>query len=662
MDEIMNYLPIFKKIVFLMKCKIILKKLMKMYKRILITCLILFLFSVNFLSAQENNCPKIIVGVEVAEVYDQVFDQLNKDYPPRSKSEWLGYIESELMKILREDSPELNFISLSANPAADHDYLFSSLITLTGGGEDVLVYPEETIIDGDNVFIIPPVFSSEYTVYKVWSMLVVNSHCYPNRRYILVCDSGESQDIYRALLSSLFGFGRGITYILYERESTRPVPPREPIIDTWLEGEYLSPLKVETRKIKIIEKVLSCNWQPAYYLFQHSQPVRFPHYTDRGKIEPAENCKIEFSLSKEQYILVNKQGCAVGEYTLERGLDPAAEKYTLSTCPLGNKPNIDKEVEIIIRGLEMTVTPEKKRIRNGEEVKIEIDLHEIDPDGNKYPAADQKIEFEVSGLIDGTIDSEEKVTTDKDGLATIVYKSGQKDEKIKITATFTPPDYPDKVEEEAEISLTDMISISVRETESGSVKGGDPPYPYNYTVSMDFKGKAINSKNIYRIIPNLPESLRSLVMKEGSLAMKEECTLIAELEPDEKSMKVVKWECSDPINNGPKLALLELVPPYHKVPIILVRIWQIGDKIYITHLEGILNFFAGYEDPRYPNQKEPLGARIETPFGSIGEYIEVPYGKFINGETIILHPKDVSDHNIDVWQWKTSWTVTINPN
>ncbi|MDD4109861.1 MAG: hypothetical protein PHH93_14185 [Prolixibacteraceae bacterium] len=47
----------------------------------------------------------------------------------------------------------------------------------------------------------------------------------------------------------------------------------------------------------------------------------------------------------------------------------------------------------------------------------------------------------------------------------------------------------------------------------------------------------------------------------------------------------------------------------------------------------------------------------------MGEYIEVPYSKFIIGEAIVLHPKDVSDHNDDdvVWHWQTNWTVTINP-
>ena len=207
------------------------------------------------------------------------------------------------------------------------------------------------------------------------------------------------------------------------------------------------------------------------------------------------------------------------------------------------------------------------------------------------------------------------------------------------------------------------IIIHVRETESGYLKGddgGSPTGHYNYTVSMNFKGRAINSKSFHQIIPNLPESLRSRVMKEGSMSFKEECILIAELEPDEKSMKVERWECSDPVNNTPPPPLLAASPPNFFVP---VRIWQIGEKIYISHgfLDGIHGYFPSWDDPGSLNKEQPLGARPDGTFGRMGEYIEVPYGKFKNGGTIILHPKDVSDHNDHDWHWQTKWTVTINP-
>lgn len=225
-------------------------------------------------------------------------------------------------------------------------------------------------------------------------------------------------------------------------------------------------------------------------------------------------------------------------------------------------------------------------------------------------------------------------------------------------------DFPPYImEKRYEKKVPVCLTIHVRETESGAIKGddGSTSYPYNYTVSMQFRGKIINSKSLFQTVAKLPDALRKMVMREGSMNLKDECTLIAELEPDEKSMKVEQWKCSDPVNNTPPPPLLGTHPAEFDVP---TRIWQIGRKIYISHgfLEGILSYFPSWEDPRSSNSKEPAGARADGPSGEMGEYIEVPYEKFINGETITLKPKDVSDHNDDEWQWNTHWTVTINPD
>ncbi|MBN1387643.1 MAG: hypothetical protein JW965_04305 [Bacteroidales bacterium] len=632
-----------------------------MKKPVFIFCFVLPLLFPHFVYAQESSCPKITVGVRVEEVYDEVFEQLNLGYPEKSKSDWLKYIESELMNSLINNSPEINFVPLSANPAIDHDYLFKTHIGLSGGGDDIEVLPEQTIIDGDKIYVVPPVYKSEYTNYMIISSLIANSNCIPNRRYILKIEITSGKDINQAIADNVGKYWRMVN-IIEDRESERPVPPRVPAVETELEKEYISPLSEDTRKMKIYENVKSCNGKPAYYKSYHSQPVRFPDKTERGKIEPGENCKLEFSNGVIQYILVNEEGNAVGEYTLEKGIDPVKEKFFLSTCPLGNKPSIEKEIELIIRGLEMTVTPEKKRIRKGEEIEIAIDLHEIDPDGKKYPAADQEIHLEVSGLNDGIMNPEEKVMTDDNGLAIITYRAGQKDEDIEIDATFTPPDYPDKVEGKAEITISNKIIISVRETESGSLKEGDP-YPYSYTVSMEFTGENISHSNTdYNYIgwigSDLPQQLRG--MSAGK-----DVKLIAELEPDEKSMKVEDWQCSDPFNSEPPLPLLGLEPPFYDVSLhASVKIWEIGKKIYITHgfLDGIRGYFPSWEDPRQPDNDEPFGVRIDGTTGRMGDYIEVPYEKFIKGESITLNPRDVTDHSRDdVWQWQTTWTIVINP-
>lgn len=425
-----------------------------MKARILCASLVLLLTFGQTLFSQNANCPKIRVGVKITEVYPEVFDHLNKiNNTEKHRAVWLAELSELLLKSLRENSPELDFIYLAANPNADYDYLFTSMIALSGGGEDVVARDAYTIIDGDDIFEIPPVYGSEYTVFSVWSSLIVNSNCFPSRRYLLCSHHGESQDIYRAILSSLFGFSSSLTRLLYERENLRPVPPRDPNIQTWIDEEYLSPLDEETRKVRIYEKVLSCNWQPSYYSGYHSQPVRFPVKTDRGKIWPVENCLLEYSDSEIQYILVNKQGNAVGEYTLVKGLDPLVEKITLSTCPLGNKPNIEKEVEIIIRGLELQVEPDRNTLGVGEKTSIQIDLHELDPDGTEILSCEgREVDVKVTGVVDGIISHESgKITLDEGGVAFIDYEAGENDRKIRIKASFTPPGYPETATGEATI-------------------------------------------------------------------------------------------------------------------------------------------------------------------------------------------------------------------
>jgi len=285
---------------------------------------------------------------------------------------------------------------------------------------------------------------------------------------------------------------------------------------------------------------------------------------------------------------------------------------------------------------------------------------------------------------DGTILNGEKsmfgpdfrVFTLEEGEVTLKYRKSEDSKmddkdllRIYNSCDILPPEKQplsktrsDKMIKEEEITFY-CLAIHVRETESGAIKGddGSTSYPYNYTVSMQFRGKIINSKSLYQTVAKLPDALRKMVMREGSMSLKDECTLIAELEPDEKSMKVEQWKCSDPVNNTPPPPLLGTHPAEFDVP---TRIWQIGQKIYISHgfLDGILSYFPSWEDPRSSNSKEPAGARADGPSGEMGEYIEVPYEKFINGETITLKPKDVSDHNDDEWQWNTHWTVTINPD
>ena len=417
--------------------------------------MLLFAFVSGVVSGQTGGCPRIKVGVRIAEVYPEVFDYLNKNYKTeKHRAAWLSELGGKLMESLRNNSPEIEFIYLStATGDPDYDYLFTTRFALTGGGADIKVVPEDTVIIGDNFFITDPIYSSEYTDFYVGSSLIVNSNCFPNRRYILQIEDAQNRDIFQAIVINVSKFWR-LVNIIESRENLRPVPPREPMVTTHLEKKYLSLLTEESRKMKIYENVKSCNGKPSYYLNYHSQPVRFPEKTDRGKITRSENCLVEYSNGEIQYILVNPSGDAVGEYTVKKGLDPKLEKITLSTCPLGNKPNIEKQVEFVIRGLKLSVKPDRKSIESGEKTTIQIYLYELDPDNNEYPCAGKEVEVTVTGVVDGTISHKSgMMTLDQKGIAKIDYKAGEQDKQIKISATFTPPKYPESAKGEATITI-----------------------------------------------------------------------------------------------------------------------------------------------------------------------------------------------------------------
>ncbi len=92
--------------------------------------------------------------------------------------------------------------------------------------------------------------------------------------------------------------------------------------------------------------------------------------------------------------------------------------------------------------LELQVEPDRKTIYSGEQTSIQIDLHELDPEGNEdLNCGGKEVTIKVTGLVDGSISHRSgKITLNEAGVAYIEYRAGQKDKQIKIIATFTPPE------------------------------------------------------------------------------------------------------------------------------------------------------------------------------------------------------------------------------
>ena len=126
------------------------------------------------------------------------------------------------------------------------------------------------------------------------------------------------------------------------------------------------------------------------------------------------------------------------------------------------------------RNFELLVEPYRKLIYNGEQTTISIDLHEFDSIGLMIQGFRQEVMLEVTGLVDGTITHKSgKIALDDAGIAWIDYKAGQKDKQIRISATFTPPGYPEEVKGDATIIVK----------------------PLDYEATLTLRGRFSNTQN-----------------------------------------------------------------------------------------------------------------------------------------------------------------------
>ena len=226
-----------------------------------------------------------------------------------------------------------------------------------------------------------------------------------------------------------------------------PVPARGPNIEIEYEKDYLSLLEKEDREMELRVKVKNCQDE---YLYREvrSQPVYFPRNLKRSKYIQVKltGCDIYGSYGDSEIVGTNKEYKAIGKYRVIEGLEPSKEKVNLGSCGIGSSSEFFKEGELIIRGLEIEVKPDRKELKADERTKIVITFNETDPNGSKYPVEGKDINVKITGLENGILKAENGYTTNSDGQVVLNYKAGSNDERILVTASYQPEDYPDKAE------------------------------------------------------------------------------------------------------------------------------------------------------------------------------------------------------------------------
>ena len=393
------------------------------------------LISATFSLGQLDDCERTKVGVSVNIVDDsRNYEWLENDFGSRPNSAWNGYVANMLVQILSEYEPNITFFSIDA-VSDDYHYIFRANLTLA-------------IVDEEY---------SEQTGYYVHASLFANANCIPSRNWggggYLPSSHGEDRELKQAmknLASKFWPMDRNI--LLHEKR--HPSAPRKPELIIQIEKDYISPLDKESRKTMVYAKVYDCRGHLVCDKTGNGQPVLYQDKIDRLSLKNR-CCEGGYHSGNFMVIITYKDCNNEGEYKLKKGLEAEKKTIRFKTCQLGG-PIVAEEKELIIRGLELNIKPDRREIFIDEGTEIVITLNETDPDGNKYPVAGQELKVYHSGLVNGTLRPRGPYTTDENGEVLLDYRAGDRDSRIDITASFQPPEYPDKADNHSSIIVKPM--------------------------------------------------------------------------------------------------------------------------------------------------------------------------------------------------------------
>ncbi len=126
--------------------------------------------------------------------------------------------------------------------------------------------------------------------------------------------------------------------------------------------------------------------------------------------------------------------------------------------------------------LELQVEPDRKLIYSGEQTSIQIDLHEVDPEGNEdLSCAGKEVFVRVTGLVDGTISHRSgNITLNEVGVAFINYRAGQRDKQIKIIATYNQASFTSEGPGTDPTSNNVTSATNTSDTSPGTPTGDNP--------------------------------------------------------------------------------------------------------------------------------------------------------------------------------------------
>lgn len=369
-------------------------------------------------------CTRPKVAVKLQDFTEETYQVLIRQHPFQTKEHWLQHIQNKMLEKLKANSPGIAIFPMDSGQ--EHDYYIRYLVGVLGCGA------QEKIGD---------LLSSKDVCYWVHGTLYSKDAC-GIEGVGFRSASIKYKDIDTAV--TLFALQMGnIETVAATHERERPIPPRGPQIRIDKEPKTVSPLEDE-RETQVEARVTNCKGEPVYdKIGKRYGVVAGPKQGKRGETHPIqENASGE--AANEWRISPNAQGGAVLKYKLTNGVHAGTETLTFIACGLGSKA--EKKQVIEIEGLEIRVKPRKSQLKPGEDTQINIDFLKVSAKGDRQPIRGRDIQLKIEGLKDGVISPKDKVSTNAEGKATLVYQAGQNDKTVKITASYQPQKYPDRAE------------------------------------------------------------------------------------------------------------------------------------------------------------------------------------------------------------------------
>lgn len=394
--------------------------------------LLLFMDFQHIHAADSGACTKPKVAVKLKDFDKIAYELLIRQYPFATKENWVQRVHSNLLEQLRAKSPGVNF--LPPDSENDAEYVLDYSIALQVCGRDIKINE---------------LLQSTEACYLSNGEMKSKPACGTEVGTVLAARV-QNRDIFASIALFVKGLGRLDTAIV-EHERVRLIPPRGPRLDVKPPNRSISPLEDE-RETTIEALLTNCKGEAVY---DKDKKRRYavlagPRESERGQTKPSPERGDQPS-GNEWYISPTEKGLVGLKYELKRGIRPVTETLKFDACGLGAR--VTQHAEIHIDGLEIRVKPQKTQVKPGEDTRIDIEFAKVSVKGERKPIPGKVVNLKIEGLKDGVLNPKDKVTTNAEGKATLVYQAGQNDRSIRIIAFYQPQNFPDKAEESALITV-----------------------------------------------------------------------------------------------------------------------------------------------------------------------------------------------------------------